>query len=219
MVAIIEGFHCNMQIFGDPNITASITTQQVTVKSPGHPLLSKVVDEGLGTIIVGVLSGEAQCTAEAVMKVPHLKEAVNVCMCEILTTECSRLCQVGSLFRNLSLTALAGKNWIDYIHELNEKAPTLLSFIFTLVSVNDSRNVKKVGEAHYPGVCAAVAVLLKERCKDVDGIQSLVSLMMYDCHCEKQACHSNTFYNGTYKRNTTSIYPPSPTHTMTDITC
>ena len=158
------------------------------------PSLSKVVDESLGKIVVSILNGYSRDT---VMAVPELKEAVNVSVCETLTTECNRLCQIGSLFRNLSMTALAGKNWVAYIRELNEKAPTLLSLLFTLVLVNDSRNVKKVGDVHYPGVCAAVAILLKERSKDVDGIQSLVSLMMCDCHCEKQACHNNE-YSGTH---------------------
>ncbi len=44
----------------------------------------------------------------------------------------------------------------------------------------------KVGEAHFPGICSAAAILLKERNREMCGLQSLVSLLMYSCHAEKQ---------------------------------
>ena len=107
----------------------------------------------------------------------------------ILTEECSKLCQkteCASLFRNIPVTSLASNKWDAFISELVPKAPMLLHILNTLVSFNDKRNKTKFGSSHYPGICAAVAILLKERSQHMNGIQSLVSALMYSCHCEKQ---------------------------------
>ena len=64
--------------------------------------------------------------------------------------------------------------WDTFISELESRAPTLLHIMLTLVSFNDRRNKIKVGASHHPGVCAAVAILLKERSKNMCGLQSLV---------------------------------------------
>lgn len=82
--------------------------------------------------------------------------------------------------------SLASNSWDAFIIELQSKAPTLLLILLTLVSFNDSSNAKKVGATHFPGVCAAVAVLLKERNREMCGFQSLVSALLYACHSEKQ---------------------------------
>lgn len=88
------------------------------------------------------------------------------------TDEFSSLCQrTGSLFRSIPVTALARNNWDVFVSELKSKAPTLLNILLTLVSFNDRRNTTKVGAAHHPGVCAAVAVLLKERSREMCGLQ------------------------------------------------
>ena len=44
----------------------------------------------------------------------------------------------------------------------------------------------KVDTAHHPGIYSAAAVLLKERNREICGLQSHVSLLMYSCHAEKQ---------------------------------
>lgn len=81
--------------------------------------------------------------------------------------------------------SLVSNSWDAFIIELQSKVPTLLLILLTLVSFNDSRNAK-VGATHFPGVCAAVAVLLKERNREMCGFQSLVSALLYACHSEKQ---------------------------------
>lgn len=105
-------------------------------------------------------------------------------MTEYLLTWCFSLPNHSS--NNASKHKLGG--WEAFITELACKAPTLLHTLMTLVSFNDGRNTTKVGAAHYPGVSAAVAILLKERNREMCSIQSLVSVLMYSCHCEKQVC-------------------------------
>ena len=68
---------------------------------------------------------------------------------------------------------------IQIIEDLKSKAPTLLQLVTSVVSVNDHRNTSKVGNSHHPGICAAFAVLLKERNREMCGLQSIVSVLMY----------------------------------------
>lgn len=134
--------------------------------------------------------GHAPTIAQAIMRVEPIREAVLTCLLQTLSTECSQLCQRAdtSLFRSLSVTALANGShcWNDFLIQLSSKAPTLLEILLTLVSFNDNRNKTKAGTYHYPGVCVAVAVLLKERSREMSGLQSLVSALLYACHSEKQ---------------------------------
>ena len=50
----------------------------------------------------------------------------------------------------------------------------------------DHRNRSKSGRAHQPGICMAAAVVLKERNQKMTGVQSLVSLMLFASHVDKQ---------------------------------
>ena len=81
--------------------------------------------------------------------------------------------------------------------ELERDAPLLLQIIQCLVARNDYRNKCKVGAAHYHGICTAIAVMLKERNREMCGLQSLLSLLMYSGHCEKQVL---MFRNYTVKK-------------------
>ena len=73
---------------------------------------------------------------------------------------------------------------IQIIEDLKSKAPTLLQLVTSVVSVNDHRNTSKVGNSHHPGICAAFAVLLKERNREMCGLQSIVSVLMYACYVQ-----------------------------------
>ena len=70
--------------------------------------------------------------------------------------------------------------------ELQQKAPLVFSVLLSIASRNDNRNAVKVATAHYPGICSVAAILLKERNREMCGLQSLVSLLMFSCHAEKQ---------------------------------
>ncbi len=128
------------------------------------------------------------------MKIEKLKKAVFTHIMQTLSNECSSLCQKrggASLFRKISLVGLSSNMWDDFMNELESKAPTLIHIIVALVSFSDWRNINKVSTSHYPSICAAVAVLLKERNREMCGLQSLLSVLLYSCHSEKQVCRES----------------------------
>ena len=144
--------------------------------------------EDEGNIVESLLLGHAPTIVTAIMKIEKLKEAVFTHLLQTLSNECSSLCQKkgASLFRKISLMGLSNNMWDAFMSDLESKAPTLLHIIVALVSFSDRRNILKVGTSHYPSICAAVAVLLKERNREMCGLQSLVSVLLYTCHSEKQ---------------------------------
>ena len=64
--------------------------------------------------------------------------------------------------------------------------PTLLQLLTAVVGVNDDRNTSKKGEQHHPGVCTAMAILFKERNREMCGIQTFISLVMFSSHVPKK---------------------------------
>ena len=78
------------------------------------------------------------------------------------------------------------KTWIGCTDELQRKAPVLLRVFSKIVSSNDHRNQQKCGDRHLPGICTAIAVLLKERNREMNGIQRMVSLVLFTSRVQKQ---------------------------------
>ena len=119
----------------------------------------------------------------------ELRELLFLLFLDEVNSECSRLCQhkpEPSLFRKIPTSKFGEFTWKVLADELRVKAPTLLRVLSTVASRNDHRNKKKVGDAHHPGICMAAAVVLKERNREMNGLQSLVSLTMFATHANKQ---------------------------------
>lgn len=137
-----------------------------------------------------LLGGHAPSIAKAVMAMKDVQQSVISSILGTINEECSKLCQrlQPSVFRKLSMEQLTDFQWSVLVEELSSKAPVLYAVLSSVVTRNDRRNVTKVGAAHNPGVCMAAAVLLKERNREMCGLQSLVSLLLYSCHCEKKVC-------------------------------
>ena len=72
------------------------------------------------------------------------------------------------------------------IDELSSKTPMLLQILRTLTSANDHRNKHKSGSVHQPGICMAASVILKERNREMCGVQSVISLLLFSSHANKQ---------------------------------
>lgn len=141
-----------------------------------------------------LLGGNATSIAKAVLAVEGVRDAIVKQLLGLLNKECSTLCRLNptsSLFREIPVDKMAEFKWNDLIEELKSNAPLLLDILYCLVARNDKRNKSKVGSAHYPGICTTIAVILKERNREMCGIQSLLSLMMYSSHCEKQVCNGD----------------------------
>ena len=78
--------------------------------------------------------------------------------------------------------------WDQCIEELRSSAPLLLEVLTAVVSQNDNRNAQKCGAAHFPGICLAVAAILKERNREMCGVQSIVSLILMASGVDKKVC-------------------------------
>ena len=97
-------------------------------------------------------------------------------VCRIVDDECASLCRKKakpvSLFRSITLDEAENFAWSQAMDELDTKAHTLLSILNTAVTLSSRRNKNKTGDAQSPALCTAVAVLLKERNREMTGIQS-----------------------------------------------
>ena len=163
---------------------------KVTVTSPaGTAPYCGQLGAAEGKLTRALLGGDAASIAKAALLVEGVKEAIIQHLLGTLNVECNKLCrkkQPSSLFRKIPIEKLAMFKWQEMVMELEQDAPLLLDIIHCLVARNDRRNKCKVGAAHNPGICTAVAVILKERNREMCGLQSFLSLLMYSCHCEKQ---------------------------------
>ncbi len=58
-------------------------------------------------------------------------------------------------------------------------------------------------EPSYPAIVNATAILLKERNREMSGVQSIVSYLMYACHSEKQVLYMvGTYFYGLINKHT-----------------
>lgn len=136
-----------------------------------------------------LLGGHAPSIAKAALAMDNVKDAIITQLLVILNEECRQLCRLGpdtSLFRTVSLSQMMDFKWDGMLTQLKTTAPLLLKILHSLASRNDHRNKVKIGAVHSPGICTAAAVILKERNREMCGLQSITSLLMYSCHCEKQ---------------------------------
>ena len=101
------------------------------------------------------------------------------------------LCRKGTtanppLFRKIVVDSLEDFSLNIFSEELSSKCPVLLSLLNAIVSHSDHRNVTKQGSTHLPGVCMAIAILLKERNREMCALQSVVGLLLYKSHVQKK---------------------------------
>ena len=157
--------------------------------STGAPVI-KTLGDVEGNVVRQLIGGHAPSIASVVMGMREVREALLSKFTDTISDECKSLCRNlpdhTSQFQSIPVAKLVEFTWVGLIEELEAKAPTLLHLIKAIVTHRDHQNRTKVGPAHYPGICAVAALLLKERNRTMCGLQPLVSVMMYLCHCEKQ---------------------------------
>ncbi len=104
--------------------------------------------------------------------------------------ECAALCrkstQPVSLFRSMTLEQAESFSWGQAMTELETKAPILYNLLCTVVIHSSRRNKHKKGERQFPGLCTIVAILLKERNRNMCGIQSYISTALFSSHIQKK---------------------------------
>ena len=137
-----------------------------------------------------LLGGHAPSIAKAVMAMDSVREVMFHLFLDAINSECNNLCQRSpsnrSQFRKMPISQFIDFKWSELVSELEARAPLLLKALSSIVARNDHRNQSKVGASHFPGICMAAATILKERNREMCGVQSLISLLMYSCHCEKK---------------------------------
>lgn len=141
----------------------------------------------IGRVLAG---GYTPSLARAIIRHRSLSCCVFDLFMKQISTECDCLCRrgmsVASIFRKIPVSQLNQFKWESCIEELKTTAPLLLQMLTTMVGKNDARNMQKRDTAHYPGICFAVAVILKERSREMCGLQSLVSLLLMASGVEKK---------------------------------
>lgn len=152
---------------------------------------SKILPDEYTKLGKQLAGGHLPSIAKAVVGHKQLYEVFKLILDKV-DDECNQLCRrqpsSPSLFRRAPLTQFMEWDWKLAIDELANKAPTLLHVLTTIASRSDHRNSKKSGNAHYPGIIMSVAVILKERNREMVGIQSLISLLLFNSRVEKQVC-------------------------------
>ena len=165
---------------------------QVVVQTPNLPtpytaeLPADLIK--IGRVLAG---GHIPTIARAVFSHASLKEEIVLKVLNAVSNECAELCQKGpnniSCFRSIPLGKMEEFEWAQCIEELQKKAPILLRLLSSIVQHNDHRNTSKRGDCHNPGISTAVAVLLKERNREMCGLQSLIALLLFKGQAHKKA--------------------------------
>ena len=170
---------------------------QVTVETPSRPApFHTQLDSSLTRVGRALAGGDLQAIAKAVFNSDGLREQLLQRFTDTLNNEVTELCRKRadppSLLRRIPIEKVPDFKWCDCIAELKSKAPILLQVLSALVSSNDNRNKQKRGDVHHPGVCMAIAILLKERNREMCEIQTLISLVLFTSRVQKQV-HMNIY--------------------------
>lgn len=110
-----------------------------------------------------------------------------------INSECFCVCQLTkplSPFRKLDASKCSSFQWKVLVEDISQKAPTLLKIFSSIITSNDKRKQSAATSSHHPGLCMAVAILLKEKNREMCGLQSIISLLLYSSHVDKEVCNN-----------------------------
>ena len=144
--------------------------------------------EKIGRALVG---GNLPSITKAVFAHDEIRNLLLLRFFDLIDKECAELCRKNpgtiSRFRNIPVDKLVQFKWNDVIDDMRSKSPTLLQVFSTVVSHNDHRNTSKKGDQqHNPSICMATAVLLKERNREMCGVQLVISIALYLSRVQKK---------------------------------
>ena len=119
--------------------------------------------------------GHLPSIAKSIMGHDNLRQLLFKQFVVQIDSECSQLCQrqpnYYSVYRKIPQSSLADFDWKIFVEDLKNKAPTFFQILSTIASHGDHCNKTKVGDTHNPGICMAAAVILKERNREMNGVQ------------------------------------------------
>ena len=137
-----------------------------------------------------LVGGHLPSIVKTVFANDDLRQLLLTKFLELINQECNELCRKNpasvSLFRRVPVDKLSEFSWDALVNEFQYKAPTIYQIFTTVVSHNDHRNATKKGAQHNPSICMAAATLLKERNREMCGVQSVVSIALYMSQVQKK---------------------------------
>ena len=165
---------------------------QITISTSSPPTqLQKSLVGAEGKLAHALAHSSMSSIANAVIGMPEVLDKLFSHFLRLIEEECRVLCKKAepSQFRHILAKDMEKFEWMNFMKELQSKSPLLLKVLAHAVVRWDPRCETKSPSAYYPSIVTAAAVLLKQRNREMCGLQSLVSCLMYACHCEKQVCH------------------------------
>ena len=136
--------------------------------------------------------GHLPSIAKAIFAHNGVREEVLLKVMDLINEEVDSLCRIAkenepsSPFRHILVSDLESFTFQNCLCQLQEKSPFLYRLMVSLVQRNDHRNNSKRGDSHIPGICTAVAIMLKERNKHMCGVQTYLSLALYTSQVPKK---------------------------------
>ena len=162
---------------------------QVIVSSPRREAPYNIVlEDSYNRIGRALAGGSNEALIRSLFSHDQLRDMIINKVISIIEDECLILCRRSepSLFRKSNPTDYLDFKWLKYIEEMESKSPITLRLFQAIVSYNDKRNSVKHGAAHFPGICMAMSILLKERNREMVGLQTLLSLVLFTSRVQKQ---------------------------------
>ncbi len=85
------------------------------------------------------------------------------------------------------------QDWLVLIGEVyrrgeSEDSISLQTALLPCYTRSDHRNKTKKGDKHHPGICMALSVLLKERSREMSGLQTFLSLVLFSTRVNRKVC-------------------------------
>ncbi len=161
----------------------------MTVYSPRREApYSRVLDGSFSRIGRAIAGGSNDAIVRSLFSHDTLRNLLINKVFSIIDDECLTLCRRSepSIFRKSDATDYLDFKWLKYINEMESKSPVLLRLCKLIVSHGDKRNSVKHGSIHFPGICTAISVLLKERNREIVGLQTCISMVLYTSRVQKQ---------------------------------
>ena len=140
--------------------------------------MTKELGDGLNKIGRTLAGGHIPSIAKAVFSHDELRRELLLKVMDLVNNEVDTLCRKQkdldnpSPFRHIPVSTLQEFNFINRVSEMQAKCPFLYQLLIPLVQRNDHRNRQKYGDKHIPGLCLAFAILLKERNRQMCGVQT-----------------------------------------------
>ena len=127
--------------------------------------------------------GHVPSIAKAIFAHNGVRQEVLLKVMDLINEEVDSLCRIAkeneppSPFRHIPVSDL--DTFQDCICQLQEKSTFLYHLMVSLVQRNDHCNNTKRGDSHIPGICTAVAIMLKERNKHVWSSNISIASIVY----------------------------------------